>query len=287
MRNTYKKGFVLVSIMMLAFSLVACGNNEITSNVNEEGESVEVNVNDEAGEEVEMAEAEESVEEPMEEEGLLDSTLSGIELLKSFNLLKPDTLRVEAETNSFGMEIYSVTYIDGKKTRFESDMGDFGSSITISLPEEGVVYYFDEGNTQGTKIIGMTEEEVYDSGYIVDDSELFSEITNNPSENMVAKVEMLDGEEVVYIESKETEEDMGEILVKMWYSVKYALPLKYEIIMDDEIIASYQVTAIEKNVKFDSDIFSPPEDVEFMEVDTSAMFDEDMFDEDMFDNLGN
>ncbi len=273
--------------MLFAFSLIACGSNEITLNANDEGESVEVNVNDEAGEEVEMAEAEEIVEEPMEEEGLLDSTLSGIELLKSFNLLKPDTLRVEAETNSLGMEIYSVTYVDGNKTRFESDMGDFGSSITISLPEEGVVYYFEKGSTQGTKIIGMTEDEMYDSGYIMDDTELFSEITNNPSENIVAKVDMLNGEEVVYIEATESEEDMGEILVKMWYSVKYGMPLKYEIITGEGTMASYLVTAIEKNVKFDNDIFLPPDGMELTEVDTSGMFDEDMFDEDMFDNLGN
>jgi len=272
-----RKGFLLVIIMILSFSLVACGETKVSLNANANENENEMNNNAN----IEEAEEEEAMDEAMAEEASLDSNLMGIELLSTLSTVQPKTLKMEAETNSFGMSMSTITYVDGNKTRLETDMGELGTSITINLPDENVVYYYEKGKTQGTKITDISQEDAMEEGYISNDSELFAEITNSPSNNIIARVEVLDGEEVVYIEATEADEDMGEMLVKMWYSVKYATPLKYELISAGDVLASYKVTSIEMNTKLDGALFAPPADVEFLDVDMSGMFEGEMFDLDM------
>jgi outer membrane lipoprotein-sorting protein len=131
----------------------------------------------------------------------------------------------------------------------------------------------------------MSEEDAVDNGYITNDAELFTQITNEVSEDMTARVDTLDGQEVIYVETTEADGDMGEALVKMWYSVKYAMPLKYEYIVDGELTRSYKVVSIEKNIKIDKDSFTPPAGVNFVELNMDEM--EEMYEdmEEMYEDM--
>lgn len=272
-----KKGLVLACILILAFSLIACGGTGVSSKTDEDNSNNQVNNNSNENEEVEEMDEEEVQE--VEEDTVLDSALAGIELLASFKAVSPKTLFYESEMNSPQMVVKTITYIDGSNTRTETDMGDFGTSISISLADEDVMYSYQKGSSEGTKISGMNSEENLEMDDLFDDAEFLASVTDESSEDVIARVEMLDGEEVVYIESTEAEDDMGEALVKMWYSVKYAIPLKYEMYMEDELIVSYMVTSVDKNMKMDKDLFTPPSDVEFYEANMDALFDSDLFED--------
>lgn len=80
-----------------------------------------------------------------------------------------------------------------------------------------------------------------------------------------------DGEEVIYIETTQADDDMGEMLVKMWYSEKYATPLKYEVYVGESLMTELKVTKIHDNVNFNDDTFMPPADIDFQEVNMDTV----------------
>jgi outer membrane lipoprotein-sorting protein len=280
--------------MVLAFTLIACGNNA-NSVANNDNNNDIVNVandeenvtNDVEVEEVaEEAEAEET-EMADEDEFSLDQSLMGMDLLMSIAEAKaPSKLVMTSESMMMGSKTVTTTYTEGDKTRSEVRMAELGTMFTISLNGGEEIYYWEEGATEGTLIKGMSADEASELGYLQDDTELFAEVTDESSPDMVARVEMLDGEEVIYIETTENDPESGEVEVFMWYSVKYATPLKYEMYMGGEDpIVSYVVTDIDKKMNIDNSMFTPPSDVNFMEVDMGAMMDMDMMDMDMFDDM--
>ena len=290
-----KRSMALAIILILSFMLVACGentNSTVANNHNNE-EILEDNVaeeNDsedstEQEEETEVEEVMEDVEE--DEEISLDQGLTGFDLLASIGeATAPSKLVMTSESTMMGAKTITKTYTEGDKTRSEVMMDGFGTMITISLNNGEEIYSWEDGATEGTKIVGMSVEEAAEFGYMSDDSELFAEITDESSPDLTARVDVLNGEEVIYIEGKESDGDAGEVDIFMWYSVKYATPLKYEMYMGgEEPVASYIVTDIDKKMNIDNSMFTPPAEVNFTEVDMGAMMSGDMFDENMFDNM--
>ena len=81
-------------------------------------------------------------------------------------------------------------------------------------------------------------------------------------EDVIARVEDLNGEEVVYVEMSTIEEEMT-VKINMWHSVKYGITLKYEMYMNDTIVVENIVTDFDVKSKIDDSMFEKPEGIEF------------------------
>ncbi len=256
---------MLIVILAISFSISACGenksNNEANVNMNQEAEQVKQEVD----------EKEEIADEQQTDEETLDISLVGSALLNALNLVKPKTMKIEAETAYAGGTYKTVTYFDGDNTRIESMIPDMGTSVVISLAKENAAYTYTEGATEGIKMIGADLSDEEDMGFSVDSATLFENLKGESDDNFTAKVDTLNGEQVIYIETKDVDPEMGEITVKMWFSAKYGAPLKYEVISGTEIMMTYMVTNIEINTNLDKALFEAPSGVTFQEVDLEAM----------------
>jgi len=283
MKKKLQTFIVLMTILCLSLLFTACTQSEDTekqettvSKTNEANEEKEMSKETKEPEEVKTEEAkteEAKTEEAKTEETKTDQPvidIEGEELLQSLTNNRPEKMMIKSEMTSFGMTMTITTYYDGKNSRTESDIPDLGKSILIYLADEGVMYQYVYGEEEGVKMTGANQDYASEMGLMTDTS-LFAEILDQGSPDMTAKKDTLDGEEVIYIEATESDEDIGEALVKMWYSEKYATPLKYEMIMGETVVASMHTTKITDKVSMDESLFLPPEDVNFQEVDMEAM----------------
>lgn len=255
-----KKGLALLLIIAVAFSLMACTSNDAgdSKDNSQETAAVQTDAGTQSG----------------GQSDALDTSLTDSKLIASINNDRPKKLKIAMEMKTLGVETSMVTYYDGDKMRVETDVPDVGKSVLIYLPEQEVMYSYMEGNEQGIKMTGASTTYAEDMDLMVDDSELFADITDETAKNMSAKVTTLDGEEVIYIEANDTDEEMGEVLVKMWYSVKYGTPLKYEVAVGEQTMMELTVTEIQKDIAIDQSLFTPPSDISFQEADMKTMIDD-------------
>ncbi len=268
MRKSMKKklGLFLFS-MIFVFAFTACGNTE-----SQEGNSNE-KMDSKNNIETSMNNKEEESEETTDI--TLDASLSGLDLLKSITSSRPKSMIMESTMDAGGMTTKTITYYNGDDVRTESEMEGYDTTVSLYFPAQETVYTYVLNSTEGTKITGLSMEDA--SGVVPSDNmELFAAINEEASPDLTARVETLNGEEVIYIESSEVDEEMGDAEIHMWYSAKYATVLKYELYMNGGLYMTYQVTSIDKNVNIDKDLFVPPADVTFAEVDYGAMFGGDM-----------
>ncbi|MBN2899823.1 MAG: hypothetical protein JXO44_13725, partial [Clostridia bacterium] len=208
-----------------------------------------------------------------ENEVALDASLEGLNLVQSITGKRPSKLLIESEMVAFGMTTKMKTYYENNNSRTEIDVTDMEKSVLINLGDEGVMYQYVYGEENGIKMTDVTEDYAEEMSLRMDVS-MLADMTEASSEDVTARVETLDGEEVIYIEATESDEDMGEVLVKMWYSEKYATPLKYEVIVGETTMASMHVTKVTTSVNFDQSMFVPPSDVAFQEVAMDSLLDD-------------
>jgi hypothetical protein len=250
---------------------VGCGEKVVTENVKEESEEI-VKEEVESEEETPKEEVAEVVKEAVDA-----SSLEGLELIGTLNTTRPEKLKIESEMIIFGATSKISTFYEGNKVRTETDVAGMAKSILINLPEEGAIYQYMYGDTEGVKMMDDGTSNTEGMGIMIDQAELLAAITDESSNDLIAKVDTLDGEEVVYIEATESDEDMGEMLVKMWYSVKYATPMKYQVFAGEEMVMELKVTKILDNINMNESLFLPPSDVTFTEFSMDEMM--DTFDE--------
>jgi outer membrane lipoprotein-sorting protein len=250
----------------LSVSLIGCGEKE--SEKPEETKQTNVEV-EESKDEVKAVE-EMKHEEKANTEETSDDLSQGIDLVKSIVTERPQTLRIVSETTSFNMTTAMTTYYDGDKTKVEIDVPNMAKSILIHIPSEEVMYQYVYGEPTGMKITGADKSSAEEMGLMVDTS-LLAALKDGASDDIIARKEYLDEEEVIYIEATQSDEEMEEMLVKMWYSEKYATPLKYEVYVEETLMTEFKVTEINDNVNFNDDTFMPPSDVVFQEVDMDTM----------------
>lgn len=209
----------------------------------------------------------------LKNEESVSTVREGIDLLKSIGKDRPSTLRIVSEIEAFNTTTTMTTYYDGDKSKTEIDTAGMAKSILLHIPNEKVMYQYVYGESTGIKITGADKESAEEMGMMMDTS-LLTTLVEGASDDITAKIDYLDnlsGEEVIYIEATESDEDMGEMLVKMWYSEKYGTPLKYQIYVGETLMTQLKVTKISDNVSFNADTFLPPSDVEFQEVDMEMM----------------
>ncbi len=271
--NIMKKRILifLIVVALLVFAVGCAKNESTTPSTQSENESV---TKEKEEQPKEVANNEEP-DEPEKEEGLFDKSLTGLDLLKSITYKEPKTMLMESETSlAAGGDMKTVTYMKGESTRMEMEvMGQ--RSIVIYNADEGVTYQYVEGDEVGFM---FPDGEDAEGGMLGDmgmgmDMEVpdISEITEIFGEGAIARVENLDGHEVIYVETKMTEEGM-EMTMKMWFSIEYHVPLKFEMTMGDTQLMSQKVTNIEVNEKMDDSLFLPPSNVEFEEFSVDSVF---------------
>lgn len=196
--------------------------------------------------------------------------LEGVELLKSLVINEPNDLKVVTEMSGSGMNFTSTSYYKDGNYRTEMDMAGLGNQITIFNLDEGVTYQYTEGDTTGLK---MTEDaNMYEEGESIEVPDL-KELMDSDSDIVTAKLEMLDGEKTVMIETSSNEEGLGEVSIKMWYSINYGIPLKYEMLINEQATMTSKVTELDANSKLDSKLFDAPDGVDFIDYNMNTMFD--------------
>jgi len=270
------KFFIAILTLVLISTLVGCGGGEPSESTEEPNQEQDINptedqeeINEE--EEPEEEEPEEESEEPINQETSIDSSLEGIDLLNSISDDRPDTMIMKMEMSSYGMTTVSTSYYDGDNTRTETVVEGMGKSVLIYNTDEEMMYSYVEGEGEGMRIIGADKGYAEEAGLTIDLTTKFSGIAEDVAGVNIVRVEKLGQEEVIYIETTEVDEEMGDMLVKMWYSVKYNIPLKYEIYMGQNLLMTLEAVEIEKDVKIDKNMFVAPSDINFQDVDMDAM----------------
>lgn len=213
-------------------------------------------------------------QEPIKDESTLDSSLEGLELFKSINNKQPETMKMTMVMEGFNTETTSVVYYQKDNTRTETLVEGSNKSVLIFNAEQEEMYSYIEGAQEGLRIVGVDISSAEESGLTMDLSLRFNELSNEVTQDVIARVEQLNDEEVVYIETTQADDEFGNILVKMWYSTTYNVPLKYEVIMGEQLLTTITVTEIEKDIKLDSSLFEAPADITLQEVDISDLMQE-------------
>lgn len=261
-----KKLFVIFLLACLGGAVVACGEDEKVV----DDKPVEVATEDQVPKELEVQEPDE-LQEFQEEQA--KEGKEGIDAIDAMGLERPSKLKIVSEITVLGSTTIMTSYYDEENSRTEIDIPGMEKSILISIPSEEVLYQYVYGESTGIKVINAYDSSAEDMGMILDMS-IVNQVLNNSTEGIIVREETLDefnGEKVIYIESTEIEEGMGEMLVKMWYSKKYVTPLKYEVYIGGTLTTQMKVTEISDNVNFDADTFVPPTDIQFQETEAGFM----------------
>lgn len=208
-----------------------------------------------------------------EKTATLDESLSGTALLHSLNFSYPDSLKMTTKTvitDSF--DVTSTTYIKGDNFRMEMDLPEIGKQITIYNAADGVTYQYTEGQTTG-----MFSNQKMTAGQedmnMNDLEEGVTRIDNLVDvfpDNVVARVETLNGEKVIYVETTKDDGQNGKMDMHIWFSTKYGVPMKTEVLSNGKITMSTAVIDISADTIADSQ-FMPPSNVDFTDFSSMGM----------------
>ncbi len=287
-----KKAIALLIIALLVLTVSACGpKSSDTTEPSPAGESTPVSSEPGAPEASTPSETDNDSEPQAEDAASFDESLTDGELIASLASLPsemPKNLMLETESDAYGMSTKTVTYYNGENFRIESQT-EAGTSIMIYNADEGATYQYMQGQTTGTVMYDGEDEDYYDDeGYgdigIDAEAEDFSDILSDYGDNITARIETLNGEKVIYIEVLASEDGL-DTTMKMWYSTKYVVPLKTEMVADGKVVLSSVVTKIDAS-KLDDSIFTPPAGVEFSGFSMDDMFDMGDYDIGEFDMSG-
>jgi uncharacterized protein YceK len=254
---------IWVMLMVFVFVLSGCSSGD--SNVDETTQQMTT-----------VAEATTQAESTTEmtEASSESNDLEGLALLETLNYYQPDHMVIKYKLTSAEGTMNSTYYYSGDNLRMETEIMGYGNQIYIHNADDGVSYQYLEGDTQGIKFADMSEEEseALASGGDMGVNTDLEEITDMGDSNIIARKDMLNGEEVIYVETQESAEGADTYMVKMWFSVKYGIPLKYTVEQGGTVLMTNEVTHISEDSNMDMMLFMPPEDVEFMDFDSNSMF---------------
>lgn len=204
----------------------------------------------------------------------LDESLSGAALLSSLNFSYPDSLKMTTQTvitNS--LDATSTTYTKGENFRMEMDLPDIGKQITIYNAADGITYQYTEGQTTGISFSDQDMSADQADSNLTNMEEGMTSIDDLAKafpDNVVARVETLNGEKVIYVETTEDDSQNGTVDMHMWFSIKYGVPLKTEVLSNGTVTMSTVVTDISADTIADSQ-FMPPANVVFTDFSSMGM----------------
>ncbi len=245
-----KKLCTLLLVFLLMLSVSACGGESDSSKdePKEEAKKEEVKDDKEEAKEDDKEDPKENKDADTEEASTtFDKTLKGKELLKaaSSTFKLPESYRDKMRITYMGGVNISSTYVSGDSfyTEIVPEAEPNGpKAIIIYKADEGFYYNYVQGETTGIK--GIYEEEMKDemkagTFFTADDKDL----DEGGAFGLIdARVEMLDGEEMVYFE-RITEDGL---IAKNWYSIKDRFLRKVIGEVDSgDVVAKYEVLEFE------------------------------------------
>ncbi|MBM7560932.1 hypothetical protein [Fusibacter tunisiensis] len=271
-----KKVIFMVLVFVLVFAITGCGDSGDTEPEATVSESAAGGAQAEATTE---ANAPQETTEASQGEKIDLSSKKGQELLDALSVRTLDKLYFKGTSYAEGMTIETITYIykDNYRTESKSDMGE---QVAIYNADEGALYSYSV--TDGAGMIFYDDDEMdmeddEDEEYVEADITLGEELFTDLGGMLVdAELTELNGYEVVYIESS-TSTGEGEWLTRQWISTEYWYPLKFESVFNGAVIGGYDVDEISSDFEVTEDLFTPPDDIEFMDLDD--MFNMDFYDE--------
>lgn len=262
-------------IVVFCLLVASCGSDTETTDeqtddtqTNEETDNSEqdnFDESDESNESITDSDEEENIEEDMEE----DASLSGYDLLESIEVKENNQLYVEATTQADGFSYVTKMTIYEDSMRVETEDGQ-GLTLMIYDGSKGITYMYNSIEGQGM-MYHDTDMDL-DMEFLPEDEEMEFESTFDESyiENIEglrhAEMTTLDGMEVLYLE---VQTDMGEedYISKEWISTEYWYPIKTEVYIGDQLTSSYRVNEITNDFQIDESTFSPPDDIEFIDME--------------------
>lgn len=191
--------------------------------------------------------------------------LTGAELLESVSLTIPDQLKKTVEdTNINYGSTTGTSYSKGGNTRIESNT-ESGKQIGIYNASDNTIYKYIEGQTIGTKITGAISSSQSVTQNEVEGSSIsnYANLVDTLPKDFIARVETLNGEKVIYIETTEKDSQNKTFITKMWLSMKHQGNLKTEKYSDGSLISKTVVT--ESTDDISDSLFIPPSNITFTE----------------------
>lgn len=271
-----KKVILMVLVCVLIFTITGCGDS---GNTTQESTTSKATTKVATEGATEAYKPQETTEADQSEKVDLSSK-KGQELLDALNVRTLDKLYFKGTSYADGKTIDTITYIykDNYRTESKSDMGE---QVAIYIADEGAMYSYSV--TDGTGMIFYDDDEMdteededaYEETDITLGEELFTDL-GGILEN--AELTELNGYEVVYIESS-TNTGEGEWKTRQWISTEYWYPLKFESVFNGSVIGGYDVTEISSDFEVTDDLFLPPDDIEFVDID-------DMLNMDLYEEYG-
>ena len=285
-----KKIITILWVCVLLLALVACSTEDASvektesssSNVVAEGEEVdeevdetkvEAEISSESKEEQQTEEVvveEEAIETEEEEEEeevpvfLLDSSLTGLDLLSSITYTMPDSYISVTESVAADGSVGRVkTYSKGMFLRTESMDENGEMQIAIYNPELGVDWMYSEGQAFGVEMYDEDDEEFVEE-FNVEGATYADVFSGEDLGNFEAKIDVLDGEEMLYVQMAQDDGMGGVMDVLMWYAPETGAVMKYEMYSNGALIVASKVVEYEANVDIDDSLFDKPEGIEFM-----------------------
>lgn len=191
---------MLLMVMILTLVMFGCSNDttsEKTKNTDQaettqSTDSVQ-STSSESPEDTTQTEAVGETVSDTQEVEALDSSLEGIALLNALSTGRPTSMKMVMETNAFGSKIISTMYYEGDNSRTETVIEGIGTNVVINNAADKVMYNYVEGSGQGVKIVDANSEAAEEAGLMMDMSAKLAEITDASSEDIIARVETLDG----------------------------------------------------------------------------------------------
>jgi len=265
---------IMFLIVVFCLLVASCGSDTETTDeqtddtqMNEETDNSEQDNFDESDESITDSDSdeEENIEEDMEE----GASLSGYDLLESIEVKENNQLYVEATTQADGFSYVTKMTIYEDSMRVETEDGQ-GLTLMIYDGSKGITYMYNSIEGQGM-MYHDTDMDL-DMEFLPEDEEMEFESTFDESyiENIEglrhAEMTTLDGMEVLYLE---VQTDMGEedYISKEWISTEYWYPIKTEVYIGDQLTSSYRVNEITNDFQMDESTFSPPDDIEFIDME--------------------
>ncbi len=259
-----KRMRAVLLIFVLLFSLVGCSSNQAA---NDETKAAAEQKTEASKNETEANSSEATTEvttEAATQTQASDQNLEGIELLKSVfgNLKEVKSLYVKLKMTSLEVsDVEMVLHRDGENARTEMNF-DGRHTVNIFNVDDDYIYSYAVGEKNGTKMKHTGSADYADMipSFSADD------LAEEDFEGLVtARRDKLNGQDVVYFEIQEYDEDLGgDVINKIWFSEKHSFFLKMEAINPDgSLEMSMDVLEIEVNKDF-SKMMVPPQDVEFV-----------------------
>ncbi len=252
-----KKFLTFVVILALVVFAVSCSSgDEKKEETKEETKTEQVEENKQESKDEEEKPEEEAKEESSEEVTQESSGEKDVDLLKSLMYEEPKSISFKATITIQGMgESTMSMYSMGENYRMENELNG-EVNVVIYNHEEGMTYTYVEGQKTGYKYPTASDSTTMevDTSFEIEEDEM--------DYYDVIKKDKLDGKDVIYLESKDTNSD-GTFITKSWISEEYRMPLKMQVIDESGSVISEMVYS---DIVIDADIsdkFIPPSDVSF------------------------